>query len=218
MSGPHRTDGFAGALAAFEALRLASRMDPDLFVGRAALPRDEREAKKRARRIVQVLADASLGMPDRLAQVMVAIDEGQPRWHVAPLYTMRIGTGARMEGVADPFLRQAPISLDEWMAHLKVESVAFLFPEQLLAEAEALAPTTLRDRKSDPTTKRDGEGTEDDAVGLSRLLSAWLAEPQDPAMVRRFRALFGELTWQAFLRDYPEIAQQVDAELAKHAK
>jgi hypothetical protein len=212
-------DGLAAALAAFEALRAASRIDPDLFVGRAALPRSEAEARRRALRIVQVLSE--VGRPDRLVQVVVTLQgDASPRWHVAPLYAMRIGTGARIEGVADPFLRRAPLSFDEWRQQLKVEDAVFLFPEQLLAEHEAMmhAPATLRDGRSDITTQKGGHGTADDAHGLAQLLRAWLKAPDDITQVERFRAMFGEQAWRALENAYPKLVSDIQAELAKRAK
>jgi hypothetical protein len=211
-------DGLPAALAAFEALREASRTDPDLFVGRAALPRSEAEARKRALRIVQVLAE--VGHPDRLVQVTITFEgDTTPRWHVVPLYAMRIGTGARIEGVADPFLHRAPLSFDEWMQQLQVEHAVFLFPEQLLTDYEALlhAPDTLRER-AEITTQKSGQGSAEDAHGLAKLLRAWLKEPDDITQVDRFRTMFGEEAWRALENAYPKLLTDVHAEVDRQRK
>jgi hypothetical protein len=213
--GPSSKDGLPAAIAAFEAIRAAAKTDPELFVGRGALPRSEAEARQRAARVLDVLAEARLLRPERFALVRLE-ERGERRWHVAPLYPLRIGA-ARMEGVADPFLRRAPLGMDEWTAQLKVGRVDYVSAAEVLAAREALvnAPITERGRPPESETIAAGQGSADDAHGLAKLLRAWLKAPDDVGQVERFRSLFGESTWRAMANVYPKLVHEVQAELGR---
>ena len=88
--------GLVGALAAFEAIRKASAGDAVLRTGRAGLPASEADARQRALRIVEVLDEAQVARPDRLVVLQVSTTpDGERRWHVAPVYPVKIGKGER---------------------------------------------------------------------------------------------------------------------------
>jgi hypothetical protein len=213
--------GLVGALAAFEAIRKASAGDALLRTGRAGLPASEADARQRALRIVEVLDEAQIARPDRLVVLSVSTTpDGERRWHVAPVYPVKIGKGERIEAVADPFLRRAPLEINEWMGQLGAGGATYLFPEVLITERdEALTPPVeieVEPRSAaDITTRRGGSGTQADSEGLAKLLRAWLADPSDPTRPQRFRSLFGEVTWRALQHAQPELMREVELLLEK---
>jgi hypothetical protein len=214
-----QSSGVALVTRAFDMLKRATEADPLLLPGREALPVTETEARMRALRIVEVLEESGSARPDRLVQITLSVDGLGPRLHVAPVYSMRIGTGPRLEAVVDPFLRHAPAGLEEWKAQHAASATVFLFPEVLLGGREE-ALTEPQERlparpHDEVTTQRQGQGKAEDCHGLAQLLRAWLERPEDRAQVARYRSMFGELTWRALQHSYPELLNEVEHELAR---